>query len=67
MAFNRKENVVVSATFLPVGIAVNALLLWGFRDQINLTDPLFWVFQLTWLTVLYKFGRSANRSHDSVQ
>lgn len=67
MAFSRKENVAVTAIFLPVGIAVNALLLWGFRHQIDLTDPLFWVLQLVWLTVLSMIGRSANRSHDPVQ
>ena len=37
-------------------------LLWGFRDQINLRDPLFWIFQVGWLVVLYRSGKSANSS-----
>ena len=60
MAITRQENVVVSLIFLPAGIAVNALLLWGFRDQINLRDPLFWVFQAICLAAFYRIGRAAH-------
>lgn len=62
MAFSRKEHVVVSLLLLPVGIAVNGLLLWGFRNEFNPRDPLFWIIQIAWLAVLYRSFRRGNRS-----
>ena len=65
MAFSRRENVIVSALLLPAGIAVPVLLLWGFRGQIDLKDPLMWIFQIVWIAVLLSFARSGKRSEGS--
>lgn len=59
MAATRNENLVTWVIFLPLGLAVNALLLWGFRDLIDLKDPLSWIFMIGWFTVILWIGRSA--------
>jgi hypothetical protein len=61
MLGTRKENLVTWVILLPLGLTVNALLLWGFRDQINLKDPLSWLFMVLWLTVIVRIGRTAKR------
>ena len=58
MALTRKEHILVAVMFLPLGIAVNGVLLWGFREQINLRDPLFWAYFVVVQFALYKIGRS---------
>ena len=61
MLWSRKENLVTWVILLPLGLTVNALLLWGFRDQINLKDPLSWIFMVAWLAAILRIGRTAKR------
>ena len=66
MALLSKENVVLGVLLLPLGIAVNAVFLWGVRDIVDLKNPLFWVFQVVFQVLLYKIGKRADRSRASV-
>jgi len=58
-----KENLAVLLLFVPVGIAVNAVFLWGVRDIVDLTNPLFWVFGIAFNVWLHKLGKRAEWSH----
>jgi hypothetical protein len=59
MAVPAKENVVVWMIVIPLGIAVNAVFLWGIRDVIDLTNPFYWIFGLAFNVWLYKIGKRA--------
>lgn len=57
------ESAVAWVIFFPLGVAVNAILLWGMRDIVEFPlTPIQMAFNATWLIAGCAFYRRARRT-----